>query len=441
MNKFLAISTASAVLALSFSGVASSATIAEVVAKTLKTNPDIMLDANRRLAADEGVKKAKGGYYPKVNLNLGYGHEWSENISTRNNNATATGTASLWRHEAGLTLSQLVYDGSATTSEINRQKSILESASNRVMGTSEQISLKAIETYLDVLRRGELLKLAQDNLAMHDKTFSQIKIRSEGGIGRKADLEQAQARLSLTQANVASAEANLREANIAFNQVVGEMPDALVKPGVIEPPASVDDALKVALSNNPILRSAIADIKAAEAQKDAADSLLKPRVNMELGTDWNQNISGIEYKNNDAYAMVRMRYNLFNGGSDMAGIAQATIQIQEANDVLHRTERQVEDSLRLSWNAWLTAQDRLPKLASTVDAAERTRDAYIKQFNIGQRTLLDLLDSENELFTDRANYVEAQYIDIFSRYRLMADTGHLLDSLGVAPREEAKLAQ
>jgi adhesin transport system outer membrane protein len=76
-----------------------------------------------------------------------------------------------------------------------------------------------------------------------------------------------------------------------------------------------------------------------------------------------------------------------------------------------------------------------------VDAAERTRDAYIKQFNIGQRTLLDLLDSENELFTDRANYVEAQYIDIFSRYRLMADTGHLLDSLGVAPREEAKLAQ
>ncbi|MFM2440681.1 MAG: hypothetical protein RLZZ349_408, partial [Pseudomonadota bacterium] len=105
------------------------------------------------------------------------------------------------------------------------------------------------------------------------------------------------------------------------------------------------------------------------------------------------------------------------------------------------TERQVEDSLRLSWNALLTAQDRLPKLASTVDAAERTRDAYIKQFNIGQRTLLDLLDSENELFVDRSNYVEAQYIDIFSRYRLMADTGRLLDSLGVAPREEAKLAQ
>jgi len=270
------------------------------------------------------------------------------------------------------------------------------------------------------------------------KTFNQIKIRSEGGIGRKADLDQAQARLSLSQANVAAAEANLRESNIAYNRVVGAMPDTLVKPEVAEAPASVDDALNVSLASNPILRSAMADIEAAQAQNKTAQSLLKPRVHLELGTNFNNEVDGVNYQNNDAYAMLRMRYNLFNGGSDVAKISETTVQIQEATEVLHRTQRQVEESLRLSWNSMVTAQDRLPKLKATAEAAARTRDGYAQQFNLGQRTLLDLLDSENELYNGRANYLDAQYIDLFSRYRLMADMGKLLDSLGVAPREETK---
>lgn len=437
MNKKLIVLVVSVVCQFGFSGVASSATLSEAVSQTIQTNPDILIDANRKLSVDEAVKQAKAGYYPKVDLNLGIGREWSENMFTR---SLPGGDTSLTRRESGLTLSQLLYDGSATSSEVERQKSRLSSASRKVMGTSEQIGLKAIEAYLDVLRREELLKLAQANLAVHDKTFGQIKIRSEGGIGRKADLDQAQARFSLSHANVASAEANLREANIAYNRVVGVMPDALVKPALVEAPASVDDALKEALENNPIMRSAMADIEATRAQKNAAESLYKPRVNLELGTTWNNNSDGIDYKNNDAYAMVRMRYNLFNGWADKARISEAGIQTQEAIEVLNRTQRQVEESLRLSWNSLLTAQDRMPKLKATAEAAERTRDGYAQQFNIGQRTLLDLLDSENELFIGRSNYLEAQYIDLFSRYRLMADMGQLLNTLGVAPRAEANVA-
>ena len=437
MNKKAIYSAVSVICALGFAGNVFSATLTEAVDQTIKTNPDILIDANRKLSVDEAVKQAKGGYYPKVNLNLGIGREWSENASTRPNPG---GDATLWRRESGLTLSQLIFDGNATSSEVDRQKSRLNSASYKVMGTSEQIALKAIESYLNVLRREELLKLAQDNLAAHDRTFGQIKLRSDTGVGRKADLEQAQARLSLSEANVSSAEANLREAYIAYNRVVGSMPNALVKPQIVEGlPATVDEALTVALENHPILRSALADINAAQAQRSAAESLMRPRVNLELGTSWNHNEDGVNFKNNDAYAMVRLRYNLFNGGADLARISEASVQTQEAIEVMHRTQRQVEDSLRLSWNAWLTAQDRMPKLKMTVEAAERTRDAYIKQFGIGQRTLLDLLDSENELYIGRSNYVEAQYIDLFSRYRMMADMGRLLETLGVAPREESKI--
>jgi adhesin transport system outer membrane protein len=435
VNKKLILLAVISACQLGFLSVANGTTISEAVNQTIRSNPDILIDANRKLSIDEAVKQAEGGYYPKIDFNLGYGNEGSKNITTRRRGGHDD---SLIRRESGLTLSQLIYDGSATSSEVDRQQARLSSATRKVMGTSEQIGLKAIESYLNVLRRTELLKLAQANLEVHEKTFTQIKIRSEGGIGRKADLDQAQARLSLSQANVAATEANLREANIAYNRVVGSMPDSLVKPEVAEAPASVDEALNVSLESNPILRSAMADIEAAQAQNRAAESLYKPRLHLELGTNFNNDIDGVHYKNNDAYAMLRMRYNLFNGGSDADKIAETTIQIQEATEVFHRTQRQVEESLRLSWNSMVTAQDRLPKLKATAEAAARTRDGYAQQFNLGQRTLLDLLDSENELYNGRANYLDAQYIDLFSRYRLMADMGKLLGSLGVEPREESK---
>jgi adhesin transport system outer membrane protein len=270
--------------------------------------------------------------------------------------------------------------------------------------------------------------------------FEQIKMRSDSGVGRRADLEQAQARLALAQANLASADANLREANIQFQRVVGEMPRDVARPGNPDGvPVSEDDALSVAVNNHPLLNSAAADIDAAKAQTRAAESLLRPRVDLEMGTSWNDNLDGVRYKNNDAYAMLRLKYNLYNGGTDKARVAERRIQEMEASEIMNRTRREVEESTRLSWNSLLTSTDRLPKLKAHADATEQTRDAYSKQFSIGQRTLLDLLDSENELYTARQNFIDGQFVEMFARYRLLADMGKLVESLGVAPREEAKI--
>jgi adhesin transport system outer membrane protein len=413
---------------------ASAQTLSEAVDQTIKSNPDVLIDANRRLSTEEAVNQAKGGYRPKIDLSAGVGAEWSENTSTR------PGSDNLWRRESALTLSQMIYDGFGTKSEVQRHQARVKAAAHKVAGTSEEIGLRAVETYLEVVRRQELRNLTQDNLAAHERVFEQIKLRSDSGVGRRADLEQAQARLALAQANMSSAEANLREANIQFQRVVGEMPRDLARPALPEGvPAAEEDALGVAINNHPLLNSASADIEAAQAQTRAAESLLRPRVDLELGTSWNNNLDGVRYKNNDAYAMLRLKYNLYNGGTDKARVAERRIQEMEASEIMNRTRRQVEESTRLSWNSLLTSSDRLPKLKAHADATEQTRDAYAKQFNIGQRTLLDLLDSENELYTARSNYIDGQYVEMFARYRLLADMGKLVEELGVAPREEAKV--
>lgn len=408
----------------------------ETVEQTMGTSPDVLIDVHRRLSADQTVEQAKGGYYPKVDAALGIGREWSENISTR------PGSDTLTRREAGLTLSQMLYDGYATKNAVERAEARVAAAASQVGDTTERIGLRAVEVYLEVLRRQELLALTQNNLEAHEKTFEQIKLRTDSGVGRQADLEQAQARLALAQANLASAEANLREARINFERVTGHPPQSLDAAGEVSCDLfelSVDDTIAAAFASNPALKVAIANYEGALAQERQASAPFKPRLDLELGTSANDNLDGVDYKNNDAYAMLRMKYNLYRGGSDEARVRETRFLNQEALATVDKTRREIEESTRLSWNALETAKERIPRLKAHADATQLTREAYAKQFSVGQRTLLDLLDSENELYTARANYIDGQYQERFAQYRLMADAGRLLETLGVAPREEASL--
>lgn len=440
MNRVLATAVASALLAIGVHGRASAETVKDVVEQTLKTSPDLLVDVRQRLSTDQAVKGAKGGYLPRVDLTLGVGQERSDNSFTRADNYN---WRTLTRREASLTLTQMLFDGFGVASEVARNRARVESAAYKVAGTSDQVALKAVEVYLDVLRNRELVALTRENLAAHLKTYDQIRLRADAGVGRKADQDQIDARVALAKANLAAAEANLRDAETNFLRAVGAAPKSLVDvkgpdDGLL--PKTVDEAVKRSLENHPILRSAMADIKAADAQHAAAKSVMYPRFDLELGVNRYRDIGGVPGDNFTDYAMLRMRYNLLKGGSDIARINETRELAYEATEIMHRTARQAEQSTRLSWNALRSAQERLPSLRQHAEFSEKTREAYGKQFNLGQRTLLDLLDTENEYFTARSDYVNGRYVELFARYRVLADVSQLLPAVGVAPREEAMVA-
>ena len=409
----------------------------ESVQKTIQTNPSIKASASERRSIDHELEQARAGYFPRADLGLGLGREHSDNPTTR---AAGGSSPELTRGEASLTISQMLFDGFAVSSEVDRQRARVNSSAYKVYGTAEATGLRAVEVYLDVLRRQELVALAKDNLLAHGRTFDQIKLRSEGGVGRKADLHQVDGRQALAQSNLLAEEGNLRNAEANYLRVVGEAAQGLGKPADPAIPKSEQDALQQALDNHPILKSAIADVAAAQAQYQASQSRFSPRLDLELGATSNNNLDGVRGTNQDYAAMVRMRYNLFSGGADTARRDQTAQLIQQATDIRDNTHRQVEESVSLSWNAFTTASNRLEPAKLHMDASEQTRDDYRKQFNIGQRTLLDLLDSENELFTSRSNYVNAQYTELFGKYRVLADMGKLNESLHVSLPDEAKVA-
>lgn len=431
------------VLAMMMAGaiqsVAHAQSVKEAVEQTIRTNPDILVEGNQRLANEQAVKGARGGFMPKVDLMMGTGREWSDNSITRG--AGFNNGRSLNRREGQLTLTQMLFDGFGVSSEVDRHKSRVESAAYKTLGTAESVSLRAIEAYLNVLRNRELVQLNKDNLGAHVRTQDQIKIRSQGGVGRKSDQEQIDARVGLAKANLVAAEANLRDAEVSFLRIVGAKPSTLAKPDAPDVsliPKSEEDAVQAAIDNHPILRSAAADVKAAGYQQEAAKSFMYPRFDAELGYGRNRNLDGTPGDNDERYAMLRMRYNIFKGGSDYARVRETEYLTTEAKEVMNRTRRQVDESTRLSWNALFSARDRLPSLREHANMSLATRDSYSKQFNLGQRTLLDLLDSENEAFTAQSNLVSGTYLEMFARYRLLGDMGQLLGFLGVNPPEEAQ---
>jgi adhesin transport system outer membrane protein len=412
-------------------------TLTEAVDATLKSNPLILAETNRKLSTDQVIKQAESGYYPKADLNLGIGRERSDNPTTRANNDHRKW---LTRGEAGLTASQMLYDGFATKHSVDQSESLAESAGYSITDTAESTSLNAIKVYLDVLRRQELLSLTKDNLESHERIFSQIKLRSDSGVGNQADVDQSTGRVALAQANNNANTGNLDDAKTAFLRVVGEQPESLVEPSdecCHTAPATLDDAIKIAYHQHPALRAAIAQHEAALASQQGAHAPMQPRVDLELSTSLNNNLDGSEGHNQDTLAMVRMRYNLLNGGADSAYIEETGYISEQVKEQANLAKRNIEQDVRLAWNELQRQTDRLEYLNLRTKSAEKTREAYQQQFNLGQRSLLDLLDTENELLSARSDYTNAYYDRIYACYWLSESMGKLLETLELQAPPEA----
>ncbi|WP_236235957.1 MULTISPECIES: TolC family outer membrane protein [Pseudomonas] len=402
-------------------------TLPEAMQNALDVHPEIQAGVNARVAADYQVRAAKGGYLPRVDVTAGYGRERTDSPSTGNR------WESLNRGESAIRLRQMVFDGFATSSEVGRQQATANARAYSLMGTSERTALDVAQVYLDVLSRREMVRLAEENLRNHERILDQIKLRTSRGVGRLADLDQAEARLAQARNNLITEQTNLADANTNYLSVVGRMPEELSAPApfIDMLPATLEEARAQMVESSPVLRSAESDIAAAEKQYDAAKSSFYPRFDAELGRTADNNLDGAVGHNNEWQAMLRMNFNLYAGGSNKADLESKSYLANQALDIRNNALRQLNEELGLAWNAQENANAQVPIAQQYVDHSNRVRSAYQQQFSLGERTLLDLLDSENETFTAQRRLVEVKNIQLFTQYRIKATIGQLLKSQGV----------
>jgi len=406
-------------------------TLPQAMQQALDVHPEIQAGVNSRLAADYQLKAAKGGYLPRVDLAAGYGREGTDSVTTRSGSTNHWET--LNRSESSLRLSQMVFDGFATSSEVGRQQANVSARAYSLLDASERTGLTVAQVYLDVLTRREFVRLAEENLKSHERIFDQIKLRTSRGVGSGADLDQAEARMAQARNNLITEQTNLADAETNFLSAVGQLPDQLERPADFMAllPANLNEARAQMLENSPVLRSAEADIAAAEQQYEAAKSSFYPRFDAELGRTADNDLDGQNGHNNEWQAMLRMRFNLYAGGSNKADLESKSYLSNQALDIRNNALRQLNEELGLAWNALNNANAQVPIAQQYVDRSANVRTAYQKQFSLGERTLLDLLDSENELFSASRRLAEIKNVQLFTQYRIKATMGQLLKSQGV----------
>lgn len=405
-------------------------TLNEAVQHGLISNPDVLFNTAKSLSAKQGIAVARGSFYPTIDLAAGTGREQSENPTT--SAIDGPGKRTLSRQESNIELRQNLYAGGAIVNEVKRTEYLWQAQQWKTQGVAEDLALDVVNRYLTVLMHEKLYTLAVQNYNAHLPINSMIKDRSEAGLARESDLDQASGRIALAEANKISAAANLREAQINYAKAVGKWPEHLSWPKIPsgnDLPATLNKAIEIGLDSHPTVKSSYADVKEAKAQFAVARASLLPKVDFVLSGSKNRNLDGLTGPNNDKMAMLRMSYNLFRGGSDSGRIRETAYQVQEAYEVKNRALIDLKESIRLSWNAYLSAGIRLNPLKRHVTASKLTSRAYAEQFKLNKRTLLDLLDSQNELFQAENDYTRGQMDEVFARYRILNGMGKLLPYL------------
>jgi len=426
-------------LFLVLSAPAAAQRLQDAVQTALRRNPEVLGAAANLRAANEAYAAASAGLFPVVDLRVGSGREETDSLATRA--ATGGGTRTLNRQEANLTLRQNIYDGQQVRSEMDSQKYRVESTHSRLAETAEQIAFRVTEIYLDALRDAEIVRLATDNVRNHEQLLEKTRWRFSSGVGQRADVEQASARLALASAQLEASRGNAEDTMARYQRVVGRLPQGLVMPASPERqiPATLPEAQKLGRDNSYGLQAAQADVNSAQATIRTVRSELFPRVDVELAANRNRDTDGIPAQNNDLSAMLVMRYNLYRGGGDQARVRQArereTAAAENANNITEFTD----ESVARSWVARNTARNRLAPLESHVRASEQVLEAYRSQFELGRRSLLDLVNAENELFQSRAALSSGRIAARSSEFRLLAAMGLLVKSLGLSD-ELLKLA-
>lgn len=408
----------------------------DAVAVGVLTNPATEALSNNRRATDEELQQAKALYLPSVDMSADAGFE-SIYSDQRN---LSPGHSDLWRTQASMTLTQMLFDGFATKYENQRQFHRVRSASHRVRESSEYTGLSIIEAYLDVLRQRELLAIAQENLKMHNNIMSQISESSDAGRTTRADVEQTKARLNAAEAQEAAVRESLRNADSTYRRIVGDgaQPDLQVPVAPREKlEASLEDEIKQTLTHSPTLDVREADVNVADAERKGTKSTFYPTVNFQAGASAGNDLNGTEGNTQSASALVVANWNLYRGGGDMARSREFTYRLAQAKDERNATARQLEQDVRQTWASMIAAGERANAFRKQADANSMVVEAYKDQFNLDRRTLLDVLDSQNEWFVSRSNAINNGYLEMFAVYRLLALRGDLLPTLGITYPNEA----
>ncbi len=421
-----------ALAALSTAPVAAQAmSLEEAVNSAIIFHPEIQRDEALERAADQEIEQSFARYLPTADVDLSVGAEGTSSPVTR---TAGKGFRVLRRTEALGVINQMIIDGGATPGLVDAARANRRGATGDLQETAELVAIDAVQFYLNVQRDGEFVRLAEDNVAEHEELVQLVRGLVAAGRGSQADNAQASSRLALAQSTLEELRGTLRESISRFTETVGTEPEDLeptALPGDYIEPATLDEAIALAMENNPSVLASAARVDQTGHEIRVARANYYPRVDLEAFGNLRDNVDGVSGGDHDVNVRGRARWNVFNGFGDVAEVRRREQLNNAAVGTFDDERRRVREETRVVWDGLTTARNQVPPLREHVAAQRRVRQAYRGQFDVGRRTLLDLLDAQNELFQAELQLTDAEFNVTVSEYELIFTTGRLLDTLGI----------
>ncbi len=387
------------------------------------------MQENRQVLEHE-VRRAQAGFGPSVDIT---GEAGGNLLSDRTTRDYDLDKQMYGIGEISGRLTQPIWDGFATRSRVRSAKATLESVKHRVFDTATTLSLDGIIAHIDLLRRRTIYELSEKNVAAHRAILGQTQDRSNLGADTEADVSQAQSRLARALSSLSEAQAALLVAEDTYARLTGMAPSQHLQPVKMPPelfkgPGAV---YELAEKYNPKLAAYLQDIRAARGEKELAESTFYPTFNAEVGPSYTDRGGSYDRWVYNFDAVATMRWNVFNSGADVAETKAAQARIRQARQTMYDFVDDLKLDIESTWVNYLSAQDQYKNYSEAVKYNEFTRVAYLEQFHMGKRSLLDVLDAENELYSSSTQAETARGNILVGAYRLCALTGNLLPMLSI----------
>ena len=324
-----------------------------------------------------------------------------------------------------------MFDGFATSADVRRLSYAQQVAYYDFMSISNQTALEATRAYIDVVRFRQLVELAAANFTTHQKVHDRISQKVTAGVGRRVDLEQAAGRMALAESNWITEVSNLHDVSAHYQRLVGDTPaESLARLDALDEFLPLgSEFLANAARKNPDFLSTVANIRAFRADLALRKAAMYPTVELRARQSYENNQNGIVGDYRDTALEVVLSYNLFRGGSDSSRVKQYAAKLSSAFDLRDKTCRDIWQTGQIAFNDSVRLVNQLKLLSQHELSTSKARQAYQQQFDIGQRSLLDLLDTENELYQARRALANAEYDLDLAKVRVLAVSGSLLPAL------------
>ena len=404
-------------------------TLKEAIQNGLQTDPEVLAEVSKYESKKTSVSLAKSGYYPKLDLAAGVGYEESDRENPHSQQTNIDNT----RTEASARFRQPIFEGFATSNDVSRSTADKKTVGYELSALTENKSLKIIKAYMDVLRTKEIILLAETNLQTHNKIFESIEKRYNQGVSDKADLIQIKGRVANAKIDLVSANNNALDAEAVYFKATNTLAKSLeiVSVNNIKIPLTLEQTISSAIKENPTMFAAKKNIEIVKSEKELTLSGYYPHIYGDLSANYKDDADGIKGQQETYQAMIRMEWNIFNGLKESRQNEIAQKNVLASKQKAQNTKRQLILESTLSWNAYQLLNTQLISLQEHVDFSKEANVLYEEQYNVGRRSLIDVLNSQIEAFNAAKALVNAQNDLIIAKYRILNSIGVLNKTIGI----------